>query len=1115
MLPKIDENKANSILKYIKSIEDGVDSEINSFQELYDTGNKQNQWIAEYAQATKGQIRSVDGVIAANKAARQSALDHNAALKQQTLGAKAGQAALKGLALAGNLAVNIGLALALNAIITGITDFVNKEKEALEAAKENAKAYEEKSQKLSELQKQYEKILDSTDSEAEKTRQLDEWKKILIDTYGFEKQALEEINLEREKGIKLLQEEIDTENRKERNKWLSDNGFNGADESGYKLDRSGIINKALAWMRTDGTYIRSDTGGYHNNISEIILSMFDDVYNGGAYISGEIQAENNRELYDRIQDILDQINEIASRRKLTDDEINLRDSLEEKSRYFKNVLDQYESVYNTFYQFLSENRLEDFIHENPISEVGAESYNQWRDGLLSEANGDSQLQKVLEDQLNDIFPDLEKKFQNTQEAFHKFISGAFNDRIFDKQKREFIESLSDTDLDILVNKIEEPFKEGIGGAEKAIHEFKKNNEVDVQVDTDPLSELPQIIDTNTKSVKLLNTAIDEMNKTGHISASTYSEIIETGGNFADCLEVQSGQLSLNIEKLKELEAQEYKNAISANNLRISQIRALDWIDEYSEEIDELLKKNKVFEYLLENINNANGSEGAPLTTDSAKESFEAAIAEKEHLYNMGLISEEEFLNALEEANETYYKNSLEHQSEYKANQEKIYNGRKNLYKEDVDNQVQALQESFDKGFITAKELKSKLQKLAETKYGMGTIYYGTEFANENYDKLMKDASNVGNDIYKEGLAELKKANDGSLESEQKFIEDWRKFAIKMFDGIDPKKLKEILDEIDEYEKKWLEENQKKQEDAWNERVENEKKYWESQRQAVIDYYDEEIKKLEDIADEEDRINKKEELRLNLLKAQQDLLDAKKNRNQLVFRNGGFEYVYDQDKVESANEAIRNAEQDIVEFNRDEEINILKEQKEAAAEYYDKILKVIQFYIDKEVPITESDSEVLDAILHSDYAKKADEKTEIHPIEGAAPNPQTKNPDNDEKNTEENRGYIEARFADLNAKSEFMLNALRNNRIEDIQKVIEMVGEPLFHAAQYPIWGQSFNPLPDRNNVINNHDSKQINIGDIHVNVQGGTSDEMINEFSQKLSAAIAECAAREIYSRKR
>ena len=81
LLPEIDEGEAKNLLKWIKSIEDGVDSEFDSFQALYDTGNKQNQWIAEYAQSTQGQIRSTEGVITANKAARQTAIDYNNSLK--------------------------------------------------------------------------------------------------------------------------------------------------------------------------------------------------------------------------------------------------------------------------------------------------------------------------------------------------------------------------------------------------------------------------------------------------------------------------------------------------------------------------------------------------------------------------------------------------------------------------------------------------------------------------------------------------------------------------------------------------------------------------------------------------------------------------------------------------------------------------------------------------------------------------------------------------------------------------------------------------------------------------------------------------------------------------
>ncbi len=85
VFPKIDESQAKSILQQINDIENGVDEEIKSFQELYDTGNKQKQWIAKYAQETQGQIRSTEGLISANQKARASAIAHNNALKQQTL----------------------------------------------------------------------------------------------------------------------------------------------------------------------------------------------------------------------------------------------------------------------------------------------------------------------------------------------------------------------------------------------------------------------------------------------------------------------------------------------------------------------------------------------------------------------------------------------------------------------------------------------------------------------------------------------------------------------------------------------------------------------------------------------------------------------------------------------------------------------------------------------------------------------------------------------------------------------------------------------------------------------------------------------------------------------
>lgn len=109
LLPEIDDNKASKILEFIKSIENGTNKEVKSFQELYDTGNKTKQWIAEYGQSTKDQIRSTEGVIKANQQARASALAHNEAIKAQTFSAKAGKVVLQALATAGNMLVMWGV----------------------------------------------------------------------------------------------------------------------------------------------------------------------------------------------------------------------------------------------------------------------------------------------------------------------------------------------------------------------------------------------------------------------------------------------------------------------------------------------------------------------------------------------------------------------------------------------------------------------------------------------------------------------------------------------------------------------------------------------------------------------------------------------------------------------------------------------------------------------------------------------------------------------------------------------------------------------------------------------------------------------------------------------
>ena len=115
-------NELNGIDKQVKS---GSMSWQDYSNKLYDN----QKWIAKWGQETEGQIRTQEQMIKANQNARQSALDHNAALKQQTLGAKTASVGLNLLKTAGNTLVFTAIMQAVssmaNAIITKFKDIVN------------------------------------------------------------------------------------------------------------------------------------------------------------------------------------------------------------------------------------------------------------------------------------------------------------------------------------------------------------------------------------------------------------------------------------------------------------------------------------------------------------------------------------------------------------------------------------------------------------------------------------------------------------------------------------------------------------------------------------------------------------------------------------------------------------------------------------------------------------------------------------------------------------------------------------------------------------------------------------------------------------------------------
>lgn len=610
--------------------------------------------------------------------------------------------------------------------------------------------------------------------------------------------------------------------------------------------------------------------------------------------------------------------------------------------------------------------------------------------------------------------------------------------------------------------------------------------------------------------------------------------------------------------------------------------------------------NSIDEFLLETQRHR--EEGSLEDNQTLSEKFEEEMRIPTHLYNQGLMSHEDYLNALEAANEKYYKNSEEHLDDYLSNKETIYNGRQEIYKEendklieDLDNQykrgeitskeyiekktnyrdsmygigspyygtkfatdayedldddiidesynqheeeanklIENLERDFEKGIITAEEFCSRMIDIRDTYYGESSKYYGTKFAEDNYIELTDKISGTSEDVFDEAM---KKWDDehGYSESGSNSIalrtarNEYRKelanntYGDESSDLYNPKKLKEELDDI-------------KQEDdeIWEDKVEQEKSYWTALKEESEDYYDEEISKLESIADEEERINKEEELRNKLIKARKELLEAQGNRNQLIFKDGNFTYDVDQEVLLEAQEDVKEAEDELAEQQRQTQIDLLKEEKETVSKFYQDVIDRLDEYSNylsgEETP-TESDDEVLTKayretggdinyneqtavdnapkIIAADTASKSEDSASSSSNNAAKTDDVMITPvlSSSGKVTDKELSSLLSSGLDDNA----ILEAIHQETVKQHKAFVNTITT----MAEAEVESAStLHPQLDVGESSKVSNDNSVTIGDIRIAVQGGTSIEMLKEFSEKIGGYIQQYTTQTNYAKK-
>lgn len=829
------------------------------------------------------------------------------------------------------------LTIAFTGLVTIYQTVKRKQEEQIEGIKENAEKTQEQIKSLDDLKKKYIEIVDSTDSEKTKNEQLNEIKQELIETYGIEKEHLKDLNLERENGIALLEKEIALKSQEERGNWL------GTNKKAFDKAKSKINNLNYD-KATDGT-IQSDIFKRINkeDVRDSVKDLFSNIYDLGAEGNTyfEVAGDTLIEKYENLQKI---ITKLGNSKNLTKSEQNLLDGLNKESEAIQKILDENQEIYETGYKFTAENYFADYVNNNKVEDVGKETYLAWRNGLLETADGDKVLEKNLLNLAEEQFPNYAEYFNNLDLAKSKFgISDTINSAT-EGMKLAFINSLDDADLDILVNKIEDPFKNGIEGAKKAIEDFKADpkNQINVETDTSSLEEATKKLEDYSKSIsdytkaqKTITDAYNEQTKYGQLAADTIQSLIDAG--YAEALVVndETSAVTLNTSAIEMLNNQKKVSLLLDAQKQKSELTKQ--LDDEKSKIDSLTsslmtnneekKKSYVADLLAAQANKEQiesqiamydaliSSLDAPDFGTENKEDpaavkqFKKDNKEKKHLLEMEQITEQEYYDWLDSKSHRVYGNLADYQDELWKHEEEVYNWRQEQEQKLFDKKIDNLEKLADKALDNYKDGDgNELTVTASFDYAREQINSAIAETQARIDGIRNGTISGNTDDIEALIDDLDSLNDKLIDINKKEIESEKDYFSELKDDYSDM-MDERIDKVDELSDK------------------------------IEKSYDKQIDALEKIKDTEDRIKKIKDAQLAVKEKEQALDEAKREdaKNNYVYFDGtGMSVQTSNENQQKAQQELEESRKDLEEAYREEEINVLKEQKEAATTYYDNV-----------------------------------------------------------------------------------------------------------------------------------------------------------------------------------
>lgn len=276
-----------------------------------------------------------------------------------------------------------------------------------------------------------------------------------------------------------------------------------------------------------------------------------------------------------------------------------------------------------------------------------------------------------------------------------------------------------------------------------------------------------------------------------------------------------------------------------------------------------------------------GTARAASYDDPHKKNFDSAYDEIKYLQDMDRISEQDYLNRLENLNNSYFGGRMEYLEEYRRYEVEVYKGRKRLQE-----QAERDREKAEKDRIQA--VKDGFEREADAL------------------EYMRDKDLITEDEYYRQLLAL---NNKYFKGKTDFLDEYQKYEIKVYDYL-----------------------KKKEEERLKELKEQTEKQYENTRDHIVNLIDQQIDAEEGKLDQLDKEKNEQEKLLKIEEARKKLAEAQQQKVRVYRAGQGFVYESDAAAIEEAskelNELLEEEKFDKQKQGIEEEIKRLEDLKDA-------------------------------------------------------------------------------------------------------------------------------------------------------------------------------------------